>query len=75
MKGEGEWGSDDDLDPHDEGDEATTLQGASAGPLTSRERNQNPNLCRTSGHTTTTHGSLAPSPVSPAACLLHSLPG
>ena len=56
VKGEEEWGSDDDLDPYDEGDEAIVQQGASAEPLPSRARNQNPNSCRTSGHATTTHG-------------------
>ena len=52
LKGEDEWGSEDELDPFDEGDEFVILEGGSAEPPPPRSRQQNPNLCHISGHST-----------------------
>jgi hypothetical protein len=51
-KEEAEWGSDDDLAPYDEGDEAVMLEGTLSSPLQARTRRQNPNVCQIAGHST-----------------------
>ena len=48
-----EGNSDDELGEWDEGDEAVITAGVHLEPLPPRSRNQNPNVCRISGHSTT----------------------
>lgn len=57
-----EGNSDDELGEWDEGDQAVIMEGANLDPLPPRSRNQNPNVCRISGHKTTAFGQSRPLP-------------